>query len=73
MKKSATVVMIALAILSLFVVSCGSDPFFHTVIVKDGDTIIDNQVVYDNVEYKLPAEPSKRGQVFEGWKSNGGV
>ncbi len=72
MKKSATVVMIALAILSLFVVSCGSDPFFHTVIVKDGDTIIDNQVVYDNVEYKLPAEPSKRGQVFEGWKSNGG-
>ena len=73
MKKSTSVVLIAIvAIVSLFVVSCGSDPFYHSVTVKDGDTIIDSQIVYDNFEYQLPSEPSKRGQVFEGWKSSVG-
>ncbi len=66
MKKSFLVVLLAILALSLFV-ACGSDPFFHNVTVKNGDTIIETEVVYDNSEYRLPNAPDTRGHVFDGW------
>jgi hypothetical protein len=72
MKKSVAIILIACAILSLFIVSCVNNPVCYTVTVKDGEKTIDTQIVNEGAEYTLPAAPNTRGKVFSGWQSSGG-
>ncbi len=73
MKKSLLVVFLAVIVISLFV-SCGNDPFFHTVtVINDkNNNVIESQIIYDNDVYRLPSSPNFRGYVFDGWKLDGG-
>ena len=65
MKKATMFLTLALAALILFV-SCGEDPFFHTVKVINGDKTTET-VVFDGDEYTLPANSDAE---FLGWKVN---
>ena len=65
MKKATVFLTLALAALILFV-SCGEDPFFHTVKVINGDKTTET-VVFDGDEYTLPANSDAE---FLGWKVN---
>ena len=69
MKKTASFLLAA--VLALFLaVSCGEDPFFHNVTIKNNDSIT-NDVVYDGADYTLPSAPANGNLRFLGWVVNG--
>ncbi len=69
MKKTLTVLMMVLITAMLFV-SCGEDPFFHTVSIKDGDKVVKTEIVRDGEEYTLP-EKVDGIEVISGWTVEG--
>ncbi len=67
---SLTAIVMVLFIV-LLAVSCGEDPFFYDLVVRNGDEVITSAVLYVGDEYTLPSSPDMRGRVFDGWAVNG--
>ena len=69
MKKTAFLLLAA--VLAVFlVVSCGEEPSFHNVTIKNNDSIT-NDVVRDGEDYTLPSAPASENLRFLGWSVNG--
>ena len=67
MKKALVVLVTVLMTLSLFI-SCGNDPFFHTVeFDSDGGTGVESQTLRDGEKAERPDNPTKDGYNFAGW------
>ena len=65
MKKHLALTVLILFVLSI-VVSCGEDPFFHTITIKkDGETL-GTETVRDGSKYTLPKEYKGIGNL-SGW------
>ena len=67
MKKTLIVLLTALMVVSLFI-SCGNDPFFHTVeFDSNGGTEVERQVVRNGEKATAPKNPTKDGTEFVDW------
>jgi uncharacterized repeat protein (TIGR02543 family) len=69
MKKTAFL-LLAAVLAVFFVVSCGEEPSFHNVTIKNNDSIT-NDVVRDGEDYTLPSAPVSGNLRFLGWAVNG--
>ena len=69
MKKTAFFLIGAIAALML-IVSCGTDPFFHTVTIKSEDKVVATVVVNGNEKYTLPSKVDGIDDI-EGWMVDG--
>ncbi len=73
MKRTLAFLCMLLAAMMVFV-SCGEDPFFHTVeFDSDGGSNVDAQTVRDGGKAEKPATPEKEGCKFVGWYDGGEV
>ena len=66
----ATVLTVLAVIISLFITSCGNDPFFHHVKVIVNGRTISEELVYDGDSFVLP-EWNDTGLIFEYWSVDG--
>lgn len=66
MKKHLALTVLILIVLSIMV-SCGEDPFFHTVTIKNEGKTLGTEIVRDGSKYALPKE-YKGIENLQGWK-----
>ena len=66
----ATVLTVLAVIISLFITSCGNDPFFHSVIVIENGEKVSETIIYDADTFRLP-EVKNTELKFEGWRVDG--
>ena len=72
MKKNAFRLVLVSALLLVLAVSCGEDPFFHSVTLNSQNKVITEQIVQDGDIFTLPEAPKGNG-VFKGWLVEGNL
>ena len=72
MKKNAFRLVLVSVLLLILAVSCGEDPFFHSVTLNSQNKVITEQIVQDGETFTLPEAPKGNG-VFKGWLVEGNL
>ena len=70
LKRYAALLTVLAVLLSMVIISCGNDPFFHHVKVIVNGKTMNEELIYDADSFVFP-EMNDSGLIFEGWRVDG--